>query len=152
MTTYASNTKVSPDKSRAEIERTLMRYGASGFFYGWNEDKAIVGFSMAKRQIKFLLPVPPESDFWQTETGRTRSAGAIAEAHAKAVRQRWRALALVIKAKLEAVESGIVTFDEEFMAHIVLPDGQTIGQAMLPQIESAYDSGRMPPLLPHYGE
>ena len=41
-------------------------------------------------------------------------------------RQRWRALNLAIKAKLEAVESGIVTFDQEFLAHIVGPSGQTV--------------------------
>jgi hypothetical protein len=67
-------------------------------------------------------------------------------------RQRWRALALAIKAKLEAVESGIATFEEEFMAYIVLPDGQTVGEFLSPQIEAAYSSGRMPPLLPGIGE
>ena len=73
---------------------------------------------------------------------------AIENAYEQAVRQRWRALALVIKAKLEAVESGITVFDKEFMAHIVLPDGKTVGEHMLPQIESSYETGSMPPLLP----
>lgn len=58
------------------------------------------------------------------------------------------ALALVVKAKLEAVESGISTFEQEFMAHIVLPNGQTTGQWMIPQIEAAYKTGTMPALLP----
>ncbi len=62
---------------------------------------------------------------------------------------RWIILlALVIKAKLEAVETGITMFDEEFLAHIVLPNGNTVGQFMLPQVESTYNSGAMPPLLP----
>ena len=42
-------------------------------------------------------------------------------AHEQERRRLWRALLLNIKAKLEAVESGISVFDEEFMAHIVLP-------------------------------
>ena len=33
------------------------------------------------------------------------------------------------------------------MAHIVLPDGKTVGQLMRPQIITAYDTGKMPPLL-----
>lgn len=63
-------------------------------------------------------------------------------------RQRWRALALVIKAKLEAVESGITTFEEEFLAHIVMPDGMTVGNHVRPTIQAWYSGGQMRPLLP----
>jgi hypothetical protein len=63
-------------------------------------------------------------------------------------RQRWRALLLVIKAKLEAVESGIACFEEEFLAHIVLPNGQQVGQWLRPQLAFAYERGNMPPMLP----
>lgn len=35
MSTYANKTKVTPEKSRAEIERTLRRYGASGFRHAY---------------------------------------------------------------------------------------------------------------------
>jgi hypothetical protein len=59
-------------------------------------------------------------------------------------RARWRALLLVIKAKLESVESGIATFEEEFMAQIVLPDDQTVGQWVLPEVARIYETGRMP--------
>lgn len=68
----------------------------------------------------------------------------------QACRQKWRCLALAIKAKLEAVESGIATFEEEFMSHIILPDGKTVGQFMKPQIEAAYASGTMPKLLGNF--
>ena len=51
------------------------------------------------------------------------------------MRQRWRALALCIKAKLEAVECGITSFEEEFLAHVVMPNGQTFGKLALAQIE-----------------
>lgn len=153
MTRYAEKTSVASDRSRAEIEKTLVRYGADQFMYGWQEDKAIVGFRMSGRMIKFILPMPDRSarEFTHTPTkNQRRSDDAITAAFEQAIRQRWRALSLVIKAKLEAVETEIVTFDNEFMAHIVLPDGQTVGQFMRPQIESAYETGDMPPLLPDY--
>ena len=52
------------------------------------------------------------------------------------------------KAKLEAVESEITTFEEEFLAHILLPDGQTAGDYLLPQLERVYETGKMPTMLP----
>lgn len=58
---------------------------------------------------------------------------------------------LVIKARLEAVDIGITTLDEAFLAETVLPDRSTVAEVMLPQIESAYSTGKMPPLLPYHG-
>jgi hypothetical protein len=151
MPRYAENTSVSSDRSRAEIERTLERYGATSFMYGWQQEKAMIGFDMNNRRIKFLLPLPSKTDSAFTKTpGRktTRTADKALAAWEQACRQRWRALSLVIKAKLEACEAGIADFDEEFMAHIVLPDGSTVGDFMLPQIEYAYENKSMPALLP----
>lgn len=56
-------------------------------------------------------------------------------------RRRWRALLLGIKAKLEYVQSGIATFDEEFLAHIVIDD-----RTVFDRIREAAGGGR--PLLP----
>ena len=147
---YAEKTSVSTEKSRAEIERTLQRYGADQFMYGWDQEKAIVCFRMVERQIKFLLPMPDKSDkaFTETPTGKARAEAAAYKEWEQACRQKWRALSLVIKAKLEAVEAGIAVFEDEFMANIVLPNGGTVSQFMLPQIEAAYETGEMPMMLP----
>ena len=103
---------------------------------------------MYERQIKFILPLPAKEEFKLTPTGRARTENSQYEAWEQACRQRWRALNLVIKAKLEAVECGISVFEDEFMANIVLPGGQTVGDFMKPQIERAYISGEIPKLLP----
>ena len=147
---FAENTSVSSDKSRTEIERTLMRYGADQFMYGTSRDRAVVAFSAHHRRIQFELPLPDRDDreFTRTPTGRERSATQAEAAYEQAIRQRWRALALVIKAKLEAVEAGITEFEDEFLAHIMLPDGTTVGRWARPQLEAAYSSGSMPALLP----
>ncbi len=153
MTRFANKTTVASDRSRAEIERTLARYHATSFMYAWAEGKAVVGFDMNNRRIKFVLPMPDRNDRQFTHTpqkNQERSEEQAEAAYEQAVRQRWRALALVIKAKLEAVESGICEFDEEFLAYIVLPSGQTVGQFMVPQVAIAYDGGAMPKLLPDY--
>ena len=147
---YAAQTEVSSDRSRAEIERTLRKYGATAFAYGWEGNMAQVGFKLAARQIKFQLPLPdPGSDeFTLTPTGRERSGKAAEDAYEQAVRQRWRALALVIKAKLEAVEAGISTVEREFLDAIMLPDGRTVGDWLGPQLGVVYAQQAMPALLP----
>lgn len=149
MARYAANTSVPPERSRAEIERTLQRYGCDGFMYGWEGEQAIIAFKAHGKTIRFLLPFPHPDDeeFQTTETGRARSESSSYAEYEKALRQRWRALALAIKAKLEAVESGIVSFEDEFLAHFVLPDGSTVGQVILPDLDRALERG-LPPLLP----
>ena len=145
---YAANTNVSSELSRLEIEKTLIRYGADNFAYATSSGKALIGFTMYERQIKFVLPLPKKEEFKLTPTGRERTENSQFEAWEQACRQRWRALNLVIKAKLEAVECGISVFEDEFMANIVLPGGQTVSDFMTPQIEKAYISGTVPKMLP----
>lgn len=151
MAQYAEKTSVPSDRSRAEIEKTLARYGADQFMYGWGIGEAVIAFRAAGRNVKFVLPMPDRNarEFTHTPTrGNRRTDAQIAEAFEQAVRQRWRALALVIKAKLEAVEAGITVFEDEFLAHIMLPDGSTVGQWARPQLEIAYSKGSMPALMP----
>lgn len=154
MSRYAEDTQVSAERSRGEIESTLQRYGASAFMYGWDQDQAVIQFKAHERQVRFVLPLPDRSDREFTHTpsrGTARTAEQALAEWEKACRQRWRALALVVKAKLEAVATGITEFEDEFLAHVVLPDGTTAGQWLRPQIATAYETGVMPELLPALG-
>ena len=148
---YAESTSVSSEASRAEIERTIIRYGADKFGYGWHGSAAVVSFEANCRQVRFVLPLPDKDaeQFNRTPAGRYRkSQDERLKAWEQACRQRWRALALAIKAKLEAVECGITEFEEEFLAHIVMPNGQTVGDYIIPQVAIAYDKREMPKMLP----
>lgn len=150
MARYAKETIVSADQSRLEIEKLLTRYGATAFMYAWEEKKARIQFRAKGRYIRFDLPLPDRyaQEFTHTaERQILRSFAASEKAFDQAVRSRWRALLLVIKAKMEAVEVGIVTFEDEFLAHTVLPDNSTAGEWMKPQIKLAYDRGEMPLML-----
>ena len=130
---YAENTTVSVAKSRIEIEELIRKHGAGQFISGYSGNKVMIGFTAAGRQVRFLIGIPPGKTDKQSE---------------QLERQKWRALLLVIRAKFEVIESGVSSFDDEFMAHIVLPNGQTAGDWALSQIEAAYRSGQMPALLP----
>jgi hypothetical protein len=158
VTRYAKDTTVPAERSRAEIERLLLRYGADQFMYGIKPEAAVIAFRAQGRHIRFVLPFPSPSErrFTHVKHARRYYETERTEIQARAaweqeVRARWRALALVIKAKLEAVESGIAEFEDEFMAHVVLPNGQTMSEHARPLIARAYESGQMPPLLPHFG-
>jgi hypothetical protein len=125
--TYAKGTTVAPEKSRLEIERVLMKYGARDFGYMMRDGMATVVFAKNDRRIRFNLPTPKTDE----RGGEQR------------LRERWRALLLCIKAKLESVESKIETFDEAFLAHVVMPGGQTVYEASKDQIAIAYQNGKM---------
>lgn len=155
MSHYAENTSVPVEKSRAEIEGTLQRYGATAFSYAWNADKAMIQFQSHDRVIRFVLPLPdPKSDDFKWSKHRQKynriklTDEAARRNWEQACRQRWRALALAIKAKLEAVTCGISEFENEFLAHIVDPaTGRTVGEIIRPQIAVSYDSGADPQQL-----
>lgn len=144
---YAKGTKVSPENSRAELEKVLSRYGADAFSYGVESTRAIIAFRANGRHVKFELAYPPLSDFrWTRTTSRTPTQQGVARE--QRIRELWRALVLVVKARLESVESGIESFEQAFLPYIHLPNGQTAGEFLVPQIELAYELGEMPSFLP----
>lgn len=140
---YATKTLVSVGRSQEEIKKILSKYNATGFAYGEQGPLALVMFEMSGRRIKFILPMPQKPS--------ERATQASIKTYEQLCRSKWRCLVLAIKAKLECVESGITTLEQEFMAHIVLPNGSTIGQAILPQLDQSYRDGKMPPLLGYSG-
>lgn len=144
MSPYASKTEVPVEKSRAEIERVLNKEGASQTLFGRDGRDAVVAFTLRSRQVRFRVVIPPDEEFEVTPGGKTRKKSAIPAAVAQEERRRWRSLLLQIKAKFEAIASESETFDEAFLPHIMLPDGKTVAEFMVPQIEEAYSSGKMP--------
>lgn len=132
---YAKRTTVDVSKSQEAIKRILTNYKATSFAFGKSDSSAVVLFEIMARRIKFVLPLPKRADYRNQNVWE------------QLCRSRWRCLLLAIKTKLECVETGITTLEQEFLAHIVLPSGQTVGAVMIPQIAASYGSGKMPPLL-----
>ena len=133
---YAEDTKVPVEQSRAEIERTLERYGATAFAYAAEPTQATILFEADKRRIRFCVPLPDRLDLKDQRLNE------------KERRRIFRALLLCLKARLEGVQSGIESFEEAFLAHVVMPDGKTVMEHTAPAITAAYKSGKMQSLLP----
>jgi hypothetical protein len=53
-----------------------------------------------------------------------------------------------VQAKLEALDAGLFVFAHEFMAHLVLPGGETVADHIGPDLSRIMATGEMPPLLP----
>ena len=149
MMAYASNTSVPVEKSRAEIERLLARHKCVKFMAGVDHEAhlATVQFQAHNRIVKFEIGLPDPNDPKHKRIRNSylqRTASGVAKVIEQEERTRWRALLLVIKAKLEAVESGIATFEDEFLAHVLLPNQQTVAQYIGPEVDRIYVTGQMP--------
>lgn len=154
--TYAAATSVSVEKSEAEVKATLRRYGATAIGILESAGRAQIVFELGGRRIVMRMALPERTDrrFTHARRGNTsretpRTPDAAYAAWEQACRQRWRALCLCIKAKLESVEAGIETFEDAFLAHVMLPTGETMGEwAARPENMPAALQGRaLPPLL-----
>jgi hypothetical protein len=125
---YAEGTKVPISKSKAEVDRILRKHGATQMILAFDEKSGtnVVGFTMDDRQYRLFV--------YEAETERE-------------TRRRWRALVIIIKAKLEIAASGDSTVEREFLADAVLPSGETVETWLAPQLEEAYATGKVPGML-----
>lgn len=131
---YAAKTKVPVPRTRLELESLLQRRGAEGFAFSWDPSNHLIEFLRGGVRVRFRLP---------RSTFRAESAREQDE------RRRWRALLLVVKAKLEAVDSGISVFEDEFLAHIVDPrTNRTVGEVLVPRIQAGAQHLQLPPYEP----
>jgi hypothetical protein len=86
----------------------------------------MIAFGMKDARLVFRLPLPNDNPQDQ--------------------RSRWRGLLLCIKAKFESVDRGVETFEEAFLSHVMMDDGQTFGQHAIPRLKEI-TAGNVP-LLP----
>lgn len=129
---YAENTNVPIERSEMEIKTLVRKYGASKVMTSWDDRESIVVFVCKDRLIRFKIAMPSEKDAEKTEGGKKRHIEKARKIWLeKESRRRWRALALAIKAKLEAVDSGIETFEEAFLSHIVTDDKRTVYERII---------------------
>lgn len=129
MTKYAEGTAVPVGRSRDEIERTLIRFGATA--QGWMRDDekglVVIVFSRAKRSYRFTVPLPSTKEFETTPTGRYRgNVALVQEAQESEIRRRFRTLALYVKALLDASDTGIIRAEEALLPYLLLPTGETV--------------------------
>lgn len=137
-----SDTDVSAGRSKEEIERTFMRYGVQRF--------AIMQHGPGEFEISFyyrqvlpvrlpftahgLLDALLKEQPWSTR--RTMSREDYTEKlRAQAAKAVWRHAAHYLKATFEAIHYGILSFEQAFLHGFTTPDGKTLGQVLIPQLQ-----------------
>lgn len=152
---YAKGTSVSPDKTFTDI-RTMLRHHKATAIGTLEIGNAIqLGFQLDNRNIRFTVPLPERASFRykrinQSKAVAERTTAEMDQSYQQATAERWRALLLVVKAKLESVESGIETLDQAFLAQLEAPGDpgrRTVGEILIPQIKAGYAGNPRPLLL-----
>ncbi len=158
MSRYASRTEVPAERTRMQLDQLLEKHGATqrGLISDDAHGRAGVMFTIDGRQIRLEMTIPsvsqllapkPKPRGWDIWYEPKRQAWAKKQ-HEQLMRSRWRALLLVTKAKLEVIAEGLSSIEAEFLAGLVLPNGCTVGAQIGAQIQEAYLTGTVPPLLP----
>jgi hypothetical protein len=151
MAQFAEGTEVSAERSQMEIGSLVRKYGAKSFAYAQDDDRAMVEFIAHERRIRFVIKMPVAADLPRVKVNanstRPRTPSEVEKGIEQETRRRWRSLTLGVKAKLEMVATGIASFEDEFLAQTVMPDGKTVSEHVQPAVEQAYALGTMPSSL-----
>jgi hypothetical protein len=150
MSRYAEGTTVAIEQSQVDIRKLLKKNQAEQIVIGESNEGGTVGFTLSGRMYRFAVDYPDPSEKRFTHHGRgyrlpTEQAKNRFEAEK---RRKWRVLLIQLKIKFELVEGEAATLEQEFLSYIMLPDGSTVGQVTESAIEYAYQTGKMPELMP----
>lgn len=131
---YAQTT-VSIERTKDEINKLLKKFGCRGIQWTWIDNNEILRFihefehKGIKKGITFEINIP--------EIGKTQGRG-YDKNLVRNDKQAFRIVLHIIKAKLTAVETGVETFENEFLSKILyqLPDGnmKKIGDVIFDQL------------------
>ncbi len=144
MARYAENTKVSVESSRGELSGILTKHGVQrqGFTSEPHADSMF--FELGGQSYRITMTKPTTAEL-EKRDGRQYVyphnvdwAGKVDQEW----RRRWRAAVLLLKAKLEFIDSGDTTLDRELMAYRVLADGRTLEEALIEDGNHLLTAGR----------
>lgn len=139
-------TSVAVDKSQADIRKILRRHDADQFTFG--EATTLDGvrwagleFIIDSTLVRMRVPMKPPDPAWlhnRLQRARTKMRADFVEEHFEQEEKRiWRVLYWSIKARMEAVEEGVETFQQAFLAHLVNPaSGLTLWEQVRSQVEA----------------
>jgi hypothetical protein len=132
-------TTVPIEKSQAMIRKLLAERRASRIEFGEMEQDGVrwaaVGFAIAGRAVRMRVPHKAVADavVWKKKRRSPRPLDVLrAELEDQEGRRIWRVLAWNLKARLEAVDENVETFEEAFLAHLLDErTGETIYEQLI---------------------
>jgi len=125
----------SGDKALGEIQKLLQRFGCNrfGVMTDWDDGILLMQFEWNGLKVSFPASFKGYASAWLKENPWNNRK--------QATKEQWESKALEIgsvavysvlrdwiKANVTAVETGLVTVDDVFMAHVLLPNGQRMSE------------------------
>lgn len=133
---------------KEQIELTLLQNGCKEFFYGWRDEQAQVQFVINGKRYRISLKMPSKKSYERTPTGKLRSNDTAIKEWQSAQRDIWTSLLNIIRTNFDFVRMGASTIEKQFLAFIVLPDGQLAGDYAENMINEAYQDSMLPERVP----
>lgn len=127
-------TTVAVEKSQGDIRRLLLEHGATSVGFGelreGDQGIAVCEFGTDERRVRMRVPYKlPDREEAEAKAKRARSKTVgqlLHDMNEQEAKRIWRVVAWNIKARLVAVEEGVETFEEAFLAHMVTSTGETV--------------------------
>lgn len=122
---YAWMTKVPVEKSQAELMALLGKHGVTDLATSHSLAKgSAIRFRIGDRWFELAIPRPAWAEIAKEYE---RTVGTMDDNIEQEYRRRWRAHLMLLKMKLEFIESGESTVESEFLSSLLLANGQTLG-------------------------
>ena len=123
-TLYMGTTKIDPMKNAGEIMKALQESGAQQIVTEFDTQRDVTGmrFTLVVGSVIWAFSLPVR---WEPLLRR------VGNDKARAKRVAWRQLLRWVQAQLALIETGMVRPEEVYAPYRLLPDGRTLGQALL---------------------
>ena len=129
MTRYAEGTKVSVESSRGEITGILTKHGIDRIAQMVGPDGDQLVFELAGQSYRLQIRRPTLEEVKERYVADGGRWNLVYDPQAKVDqewRRRWRATVLLLKAKLEFIDSGDSTIEREMMPYLLVKGNQTL--------------------------
>lgn len=124
-------TDVAVSRSQEQIRKLLMTNGALGVAFVSQIEPYSEGFS---------AQVPIDGKTYQIRVVALVKVKSRPEQQEQELRRVWRVLYYHLKSVYEAANSGVMEFRELMLPYVVVKDGRTIAQHLLPNLDKAIES------------
>lgn len=128
----------SGERAYQDIEKILQRFGCDqiGKMINTREGSLLIQFEHRGRQVSLKASLKGYAAMWIkehpwsqrqrcTRVDHERKALELASVAVYSILRDW------VKGQITAVECGILSFDEAFLAQTMLPNGRTVGQEVM---------------------
>jgi hypothetical protein len=142
-TRYAEGTTVAVEASQAELVRILRKHGVERQAWAHGPEGAALQFEAAGRRYQMRIERPDPNQYPEHRGGNQagRSQWTMRE---REWMRRWRAIVLLLKAKLEFADGETTTLERELLPYLLLPGERNLAEFMEDGGYEEVERGGMP--------